>query len=145
MSRSESILRKRIRKFRRLKRGYYAFLIVAVAYAVSFFLPLLANGKALVVKYEGEYFFPVASYYAASDFGLTTFGEADYRELDEQFEADGGDNWVLMPLDSVRAERRPARRFGLAAEPAVVGASRWAPTIAAATCSSASPTASTPR
>ena len=29
MSRSESILRKRIRKFRRLKRGYYAFLIVS--------------------------------------------------------------------------------------------------------------------
>jgi microcin C transport system permease protein len=98
MSRAESIFRKRLRKFRRLKRGYYCFLIVTVAYALSFFLPLLANGKALVVKYEGEYFFPVASYYPATEFGLTTFGEADYRELDEQFEADGGDNWALMPL-----------------------------------------------
>jgi microcin C transport system permease protein len=97
MSRPESILRKRLRKFRRLKRGYYAFLIVAIAYAVSFFLPLLANGKALIVKYEGEYFFPIASYYAAGEFGLSTFGEPDYRELDKQFEAAGGGNWVLMP------------------------------------------------
>ena len=40
----------------------------AVAYAVSFFLPLLANSKALVVKYDGEYFFPVGSYHAATRF-----------------------------------------------------------------------------
>ncbi len=32
-----------VRKFRRLKRGYYSFLIITVAYVVSFFLPLLAN------------------------------------------------------------------------------------------------------
>jgi microcin C transport system permease protein len=98
MSRPESPFRKRIRKFRRLKRGYYAFLIVVAAYAVSFFLPLLANGKALVVKYDGEYYFPIAKYYSASTFGLSTFGEPDYRELDALFEAEGGDNWVLMPL-----------------------------------------------
>jgi microcin C transport system permease protein len=97
MSRSESILAKRLRKFRRLKRGYYAFLIITIAYAVSFFLPLLANGKALVVKYEGRYFFPVTSYHAASEFGLETFGEPDYRELDRLFEDAGGENWVLMP------------------------------------------------
>ena len=98
MSHSESILHKRVRKFRRLKRGYYAFLLVTVAYAVSFFLPLLANGKALVVKYEGSYFFPVASYHAAGEFGLDAFGEPNYRELDALFEVEGGDNWVLMPL-----------------------------------------------
>jgi microcin C transport system permease protein len=98
MSASESILRKRIRKFRRLKRGYYSFVLVMIAYAVSFFLPLLANSKALVVKYEGEYFFPIGSYHAATEFGMTAFGEANYRELDALFEAEDGDNWVLMPL-----------------------------------------------
>lgn len=98
MSQPESILRKRLRKFRRLKRGYYAFLLITGAYLLSFFLPFLANGKALVVKYNGEYFFPVASYYPASQFGLTAIGEPDYRELDERFEGEDGDNWVLMPL-----------------------------------------------
>jgi microcin C transport system permease protein len=97
MSQSESILRKRLRKFRRLKRGYYAFLLIGGAYVLSFFLPLIANSKALVVKYNGDYFFPVARYHAAGEFGLTTIGEPDYRELDERFEAEGGGNWVLMP------------------------------------------------
>ena len=98
MSSPESILRKRIRKFRRLKRGYYSFLFIAIAYAISFFLPLIANSKALVVKYDGEYFFPLGSYHAATEFGVDAIGEADYRELDRLFEADGSGNWVLMPL-----------------------------------------------
>ena len=138
-------LRKRLRKFRRLKRGYYSFLIVICRLRVSrSSLPLLMNSKALVVKYEGEYYFPIASYYAASDFGLTTIRRPDYRALDEQFEADGGGNWVLMPpypygpnesLLDLRARRRTRRR----------GRIPSAPTTAAATCSCAWPTASTSR
>ena len=42
-SASRIVLRKRLRKFRRLKRGYYSFLLIVGAYVVSFFLPLLAN------------------------------------------------------------------------------------------------------
>lgn len=96
---SDSILRKRIRKFRRMKRGYYSFLIIVIAYAISFFLPLIANSKALVVKYEGQYFFPiVGGYHAATEFGVDAIGEANYREIDRLFEQQGGDNWVLMPL-----------------------------------------------
>jgi microcin C transport system permease protein len=98
MSQSESIFRKRLRKFRRMKRGYYSFLLVAVAYLLSFALPLIANYKALVVHYDGHYYFPVAGYHAASEFGLDAIGEADYRELKQTFEAEGGGNWVLMPI-----------------------------------------------
>lgn len=98
MSQSESILRKRLRKFRRLKRGYYSFLLVAGAYLISFALPLIANNKALVVHYNGAYDFPIAAYHAAGEFGLTTIGEPDYRELQKLFAAQGAGNWVLMPL-----------------------------------------------
>jgi microcin C transport system permease protein len=98
MSRSESILRKRLRKFRRLKRGYYSFLLVAVAYALSFALPLFANSKALIVHYNGGYFFPIASYHAATEFGVQAIGEPDYRELEKEFAAQNAGNWVLMPL-----------------------------------------------
>ena len=62
---SESILRKRLRKFRRLKRGYYSFVIITGAYVASFFLPLLINNVALVVKYEGQYYFPIATFHSA--------------------------------------------------------------------------------
>ena len=96
-ARSESIFRKRLRKFRRLKRGYYAFLFITGTYAVSFFLPLLANNVAFVVKYRGEYFFPIAHYHAAAEFGLDAIGEPDYRALKARFAEVGEGDWVLMP------------------------------------------------
>jgi microcin C transport system permease protein len=95
--RSVSIFRKRIQKFRRLKRGYYSFLILVIAYVISFILPVLINNKPLIVSYKGEWFFPAAKYYAADTFGLTTIGEPNYRELKEVFKKDGRGDWVLMP------------------------------------------------
>jgi microcin C transport system permease protein len=93
----ESIARRRLRKFRRLKRGYYSFVIIAAAYVLSFFLPLIANGTAIAVKYQGDYYVPMLTYYPASTFGQQAFGEPDYRALDREFEAQGAGNWVLMP------------------------------------------------
>jgi len=94
----ESLVRKRLRKFRRLKRGYYSFLAVVIAYATSFFLPLIANNIALLVHYNGSYYFPLVHYRSASEFGQAAFGDPDYRALKQQFAAAGQDNWVLMPL-----------------------------------------------
>jgi microcin C transport system permease protein len=95
--RSESIFHRRFRKFRRLKRGYYAFLVLVLAYLVSLALPLLINNKALIVHYNGRNYFPIARFYGASTFGLNAIGEPDYRKLRDQFKADGRGNWVVMP------------------------------------------------
>ena len=95
---SESLFTKRLRKFRRLKRGYYSFLAITIAYAVSFFLPVIANNIALVVQYNGSYSFPLLRYYRASDFGQAAFGDPDYRGLKQQFASAGQGNWVLMPV-----------------------------------------------
>ena len=96
VSASESILRRRLRKFRRIKRGYWSFLLLACIYVASFFLPYLANNTALAVRYEGEYYFPMVRFYEASAFGQNVVGEPDYRSLRAQF-AGSNDNWVLMP------------------------------------------------
>jgi microcin C transport system permease protein len=94
---TESLFGKRLRKFQRLKRGYYSFLVVVVAYVVSFFLPLIANNIALVVHYNGGYYFPLVRYHSAGAFGQAAFGDPDYRALTQQFAAAGNGNWVLMP------------------------------------------------
>jgi microcin C transport system permease protein len=94
---SESIFRRRIRKFRRLRRGYYSFLIVSCAYLLSFALPLLANNVALLVRYQGEYYIPILRFYPAGTFGGLAFGEPDYRALREEFRRAGEGNRVLMP------------------------------------------------
>ena len=49
---SVSIFRKRLRKFRTIKRGYYSFLLLLAAYVISFFLPVLINSDALAVRYQ---------------------------------------------------------------------------------------------
>ena len=56
ITKSDSILRKRIRRFKLIKRGYYSFIILISLYAISFFLPLLVNSKALVVCYANNIF-----------------------------------------------------------------------------------------
>lgn len=97
---SVSIFRKRWRKFKTIKRGYYAFIILVILYAVSFILPLLVSGTALVVKYNGSYYFPVfkSGIYEAEFFGQNRDGETNYRLLKKQYKEDNSDNWVLMPI-----------------------------------------------
>ncbi|MBE2218221.1 MAG: ABC transporter permease subunit [Ignavibacteria bacterium] len=97
---SISIFRKRWRKFRTIKRGYYAFLVLVILYAISFLLPLFINHTAIMVKYNGEYYFPMfkSGIYEPKVFGQESFGETNYRLLKEKFSQESGDNWVLMPI-----------------------------------------------
>lgn len=95
---SLSVFRRRWRKFRTIKRGWYSFLLLTVLYALSFLLPFLVNSRALAVKYDGQLRFPIFSgHIEGSEFGQRVIGEAQYRALADDFrEADQG-NWVLLP------------------------------------------------
>jgi microcin C transport system permease protein len=95
-ARSESLFRKRVRKFRRLKRGYYSFVFIATAYVASFFLPFVMTGQPLAVKYNGHYYFPMLRFHSVAEFGVSGFGEPDYRDLKRQFAAGHQGNWVVM-------------------------------------------------
>lgn len=94
---SESLFKKRLRRFKSIKRGYYSFIILTLAYIISFFAPLLMNNKALVVYYEGKLYFPILKYYPGTIFGGGEYGEANYRELKKRFKEEGKGNWVLLP------------------------------------------------
>jgi len=102
-----SIFRKRIQKFRRLKRGYYSFLAIVIAYLISFILPLLINNKALIVSYKGALYFPVLKFHPATTFDQAIVSEPNYRELKRTFERENGGNWVLMPLHPYSATESP--------------------------------------
>jgi microcin C transport system permease protein len=95
---SVSLLKKRWRKFKTIKRGYYSFLIIIFLYLISFVLPLFIGRSALIVKYNDKFYFPIFSYHAASEFGQSIPGEANYRLLKKQFKDENGENWVLLPL-----------------------------------------------
>ena len=95
---NQSILKRRWEKFKTLKRGYYSLILLLCVYGISFFLPLLINNRALIVKYNSEYYFPVFSgYVSGKTFNQDVPGEARYRKLKQEFIKDNNDNWVLLP------------------------------------------------
>jgi len=94
---SMSLFKKRLKKFKSIKRGYYAFIIIITAYCLSFFCPMLMNNKALIVRYNGDFYFPLLKYYPAATFGQTDYGEANYRTLKAEFKESGTGNWAIMP------------------------------------------------
>jgi len=117
--------RLRLRRFRRIRRGYYAFVILMTAYVLSFFLPFLMSDRALFVKHEGNWYSPAVRNYFSDTFGKVPliralpicnekayfardFGELDedgnpvsglanFRRLKEQFAEGESGNFVLLP------------------------------------------------
>ncbi len=90
---------KKIRRFRSIKRGYYSFIVITVMILISVFAEVLVNKRALIVHYQGKYYFPTyAPMTPGTTFGLDYAYETDYRELKRRFRDEGEGNWVLMPI-----------------------------------------------
>lgn len=93
------LTRKKLRRFKAIKRGYWAFILLAFIFGLSLIGELLVNSRALVVKYQGRFYFPTyAAFHPGTDFGLPYSYETNYRELKRQFAAANEGNWVLMPV-----------------------------------------------
>jgi len=101
---SESINQKRWKKFKSIKRGYYSFILIIGLYILSFFLPLFINSKAIVVHYEGNFYFPAFSsvipgmndYYDGTMFDQEAPGATNFRQLQKKWT--DTNNWVIMPI-----------------------------------------------
>ncbi len=93
------IARRRFRRFRSIKRGYYSSILLAVIILLSLGAELFVNSKALLVRYQGEYYAPVFSdVIPGNTFGCNYAYETNYRQLKERFEKEDGGNFVVMPL-----------------------------------------------
>src|SRR5258706_4601019 len=112
----DPITRRRFARFRQIKRGYYSFLILLVAIVLSIFAPLLAESRALLVSYQGTWFFPTFQYLSMATFAQTpppgwSGGdlETEYLRLQREWQAEryfydreaaqaGGDTGKLAAL-----------------------------------------------
>ncbi len=65
----DPLTRRRIDRFRRIKRGYYSLLILGAAVVLSIFAPYLAESRALLVWYDGQLFLPTFEYFSMDAFG----------------------------------------------------------------------------
>ncbi len=102
----DTIMKRRWRKFKSLKRGYYSFILLVILYILSFLLPLLVNNQPLMVSYNGNTYFPAFTdlvgepYYPWLLFGREgDESSVDFRELAAEWEASGSDEGtIIMPL-----------------------------------------------
>lgn len=84
-------------RFKRNRRGYYSLLIFLTLFVLSIFAELISNDVPLVVRFEGEYFFPVFKSYSETTFGGDFETEADYKDLVFQELLQGAENYMIFP------------------------------------------------
>lgn len=91
---------QKLRRFRQIRRGYVSFIILMVLVALSLVAELLVNSRALILRYEGRWYFPTyGAIHRGSEFGLPYEYEVNYRDLKAKFDAEPGrENFVLLPL-----------------------------------------------
>ena len=88
-------------KFKRLKRGYFSFLLLILLILISCFAELIFNSKALLVQYQDELYWPAfSSAIEGKQFGLNYEYETNYRQLKQRWSEDGSNhsNFVLLPI-----------------------------------------------
>lgn len=93
--RIDPVTRKRLQRFRQIRRGWWSFLILMAAIVLSIFAPFLAESRALVVSYQGQWHFPTFQHLPMSTFGQapppawdTADLETEYLRLQREWEAE---------------------------------------------------------
>jgi microcin C transport system permease protein len=98
--RATPITQKRVRRFKHIKRGYWAFVAITTLFVTSLFLEVLVNGRAIAIYYNGRLAFPavaewiddvlffvhVTPFNKKSDFGQIGESEVDYRRFERYCE-----------------------------------------------------------
>jgi microcin C transport system permease protein len=94
--RLSAIAKRRMQQFRTNKRGCISLLIFMLLLIITLPAELITNDKPLVLRYKGQFFFPLLVNYPESVFGgfLAT---TDYRDpfIKKEIEANG---WMVWPL-----------------------------------------------
>ncbi|WP_082539999.1 ABC transporter permease [Bosea sp. Leaf344] len=89
------INRRRLNNFKANRRGWWSLWIFLTLFVLSLFAEFLANDRPLLVRYKGEFLFPIAKTYPEEKFGgfLAT---TDYRDpvIAKEIEANG---WAIWP------------------------------------------------
>lgn len=83
--------------FRENKRAYISGICLVFLFLLSLFAEFLANDKPLILKYEGNFYFPIFKEYTDATFGGDFPTPADYKDpiIVKNIQKKG---WMIMPL-----------------------------------------------
>ena len=76
----QSLARRRWRRFRRNRRGYWSMVLFSLLFVTSLFAEVLSNDTPFLVVYHGKPYFPLLVRYPETVFGGDFETETDYRD-----------------------------------------------------------------
>lgn len=90
------VWKQRFNTFKQNKRAKISAVIFILVFTISLFSELIANDKPLLLKYKGQFYFPIATTYTDEFFGGDFPTPADYQD---KYIADNIKNngWMLIP------------------------------------------------
>ena len=96
-ARSESPGARAWRRFKRDRMGYWSLLAFCTLVVLSLFAEVLSNDRPLIVRFNGEFYFPMARDYPETIFGGDFPTAADYLDpyVRQKLAAPG--NWAVYP------------------------------------------------
>jgi microcin C transport system permease protein len=83
------------RRFRRNKLGFWSLVLFTTLVILSLFAEELSNDRPLVVRYQGQLYFPMVHSYPETTFGGDFQTETDYLDPFIKQQLSKGGNWVL--------------------------------------------------
>ena len=86
-------------RFKRNRRGIISLWIFAIAVAISLLAEVLSNDRPLVVRYEGQFYFPLINSYPEKTFGGDFETPTDFLDPFIEQSIRAGDNWAIYPLN----------------------------------------------
>ncbi|WP_302172484.1 ABC transporter permease [uncultured Hydrogenophaga sp.] len=82
-------------RFRRNRLGYWSLIAFCVLVVFSLAAELVSNDRPLVVRFDGQWYFPIVQDHAETVFGGDFDTPTDYLDPFIQEQVTRGDNWAL--------------------------------------------------
>lgn len=95
------ITRKRLRRFREMRRAWWSFWALVALYTVSLAAELLCNSVPLYVRFEGRSYVPIFRFHPDNTFtGSGLFTRPDYKAIKDSaaFAPGSGNRMIFPPL-----------------------------------------------
>ena len=110
-------------RFKRNRQGYWSLWLFCALVLVSLFAELVSNDKPLIVRYEGQTYFPMLRDYSEKTFGGDFDTPTDYLDpfIQQRLSADG--NWALYTLN--RSGPNTLNYFAKSPNPSAPTADNW--------------------